>query len=539
MSKLGDYIQSTAETLPSEVSPKQNTGMPKPFPGNRTPAGKNSEVTRLLLGSRIFPTIELIGFGNTTSTPFGKLRDIAKLNPTLGAGEDKSVSSSASQQVEEKGGKENVLEKKGKSGILNSIWGSTLGSISNDLEGDKMFGNAQDATVLNGDNGDQQLKAFKSENNDLETELQKSKSTSKKLKEKLDKKASEVNRLTLDKKASEVNRLTEEKSQLEGKLNSIQQDLDAKTNELENVKSQVAKREKELKQDLANKTKELDRTKAQLTEKEQELNDVNQKVSQLEQERDTAQKDLDTKTYELGNTQVQLAEKEKEISRLSNEVTKITQEKSQLENIRDECDITKAQFTEKDKALGVANERVSQLQEELESTQAKLKQERNSTKQDLVNRTEELNGTRDQLAEKEGEISKLNDQVTQLENVKEEHDRTKTQLIEKKKELGVANERVSQLEQRIDDLNNKNKKLSAVNAQSTRQGNYASASFILSGMFAAGASLTIPYLAICITLAAVALASLAVGCCYLYKANTALNNVETNQIASGADHAVA
>ncbi|WP_458694699.1 TomO hydrophobic C-terminal domain-containing protein [Wolbachia endosymbiont of Anopheles demeilloni] len=61
---------------------------------------------------------------------------------------------------------------------------------------------------------------------------------------------------------------------------------------------------------------------------------------------------------------------------------------------------------------------------------------------------------------------------------------------------------------------------------SKRQGNYASVSFVLSGVLAVGTSLTIFHLAMCISLAVAALAFLAVGCYCSYKANTALNNVK-------------
>ncbi|GKS79307.1 MULTISPECIES: hypothetical protein [Wolbachia] len=83
-------------------------------------------------------------------------------------------------------------------------------------------------------------------------------------------------------------------------------------------------------------------------------------------------------------------------------------------------------------------------------------------------------------------------------------------------------------------LNAKNKKLLAVSAQSRKQVTYASVSFVLSGAFAVGASLTIPYLAICITFAVAASIFLAVGCYCSYKANTALSNVE---VKNGIDSA--
>lgn len=70
---------------------------------------------------------------------------------------------------------------------------------------------------------------------------------------------------------------------------------------------------------------------------------------------------------------------------------------------------------------------------------------------------------------------------------------------------------------------------------SKKQSNYPSVSFILSGVFAVGASLTMSHLAICISLTVAALTFLAVGCYCLYKASTALSNVQVDQIRNGVN----
>ncbi|WP_416597131.1 TomO hydrophobic C-terminal domain-containing protein [Wolbachia endosymbiont of Nasonia vitripennis] len=67
---------------------------------------------------------------------------------------------------------------------------------------------------------------------------------------------------------------------------------------------------------------------------------------------------------------------------------------------------------------------------------------------------------------------------------------------------------------------------------SKKQSSYPSVSFILSGVFAVGAILTIFNLAICIQLTVSALTFLAVGCYYSYKASTALSNIEVDQIGN-------
>ncbi|WP_458695110.1 TomO hydrophobic C-terminal domain-containing protein, partial [Wolbachia pipientis] len=111
------------------------------------------------------------------------------------------------------------------------------------------------------------------------------------------------------------------------------------------------------------------------------------------------------------------------------------------------------------------------------------------------------------------------------------------QLAEKERALIDSRERIWQLEQVMENLNGKleqveQKSLSqqkVISDQSRKQTNYASASFVLAGMFAIGASLT-PYLAVCIILAVAASIFLIAGGCCLYKANTALSDVKADQI---------
>ncbi|WP_265031101.1 ankyrin repeat domain-containing protein [Wolbachia endosymbiont (group B) of Athalia cordata] len=135
-------------------------------------------------------------------------------------------------------------------------------------------------------------------------------------------------------------------------------------------------------------------------------------------------------------------------------------------------------------------------------------------------------------------------ELQQLENLRNELERTKAQLTEKEQELNrvvsertIDTDKISQLErdfrqERLElqaqnqDSKNKNRKLSEASIYNRRQSNYASASFVLSGAFAVGTSLTMVHLAMCVSLAVAALTFLAVGCYCSYNANTALNNVE-------------
>lgn len=104
------------------------------------------------------------------------------------------------------------------------------------------------------------------------------------------------------------------------------------------------------------------------------------------------------------------------------------------------------------------------------------------------------------------------------------------------KKLDNAIHETSQLEQNPistkKELNKRAQATKSKKAHLAERGNlnYKFTFFILSGICAVGAGLTIPYLAICIPLAVAAFISLATGCYYSYKANTALKNVEVDQV---------
>ncbi|WP_246165583.1 TomO hydrophobic C-terminal domain-containing protein [Wolbachia endosymbiont of Cardiocondyla obscurior] len=158
---------------------------------------------------------------------------------------------------------------------------------------------------------------------------------------------------------------------------------------------------------------------------------------------------------------------------------------------------------------------------EPEEIKAQLKREQESAKQKLVEKTkleEDPKQTEQNASTLNYKAGKLIEQRSQL----------KKQMDDAKQESQIQSLQ-EQLESKNKELNGKNEKFLGASTHSKRQGNYASVSFVLSGAFAVGASLTIPYLAICITFAVAASIFLAVGCYCSYKANTALSNVEVDQ----------
>lgn len=138
-----------------------------------------------------------------------------------------------------------------------------------------------------------------------------------------------------------------------------------------------------------------------------------------------------------------------------------------------------------------------------------------------------------ELERKKEEIGKLEAQVTQLKN---ENNDLKTRLQESENKSKVLEKNLKkQSESKDEELNEKFLK---ARIYSKKQGIYAAVSFVSSGAFAVGASLTMLHLAICVSLIIAASTFLAVGCYCFYKANTAFSNVEVGQILNDASHSV-
>ncbi|MDM8334896.1 hypothetical protein [Wolbachia pipientis] len=119
----------------------------------------------------------------------------------------------------------------------------------------------------------------------------------------------------------------------------------------------------------------------------------------------------------------------------------------------------------------------------------------------MTEKTKELQNVKSQLGKKGQVLDDANKKILQLEKQLNSANQNVPQL---KQELNSVQQsldaKARELESKNKELeDNKNRKPSAVDTQRVKgKVNYASASFILSGMCAVGASLTILYLVICI-----------------------------------------
>ncbi|WP_353280568.1 lipase family protein [Wolbachia endosymbiont (group B) of Silvanus unidentatus] len=310
------------------------------------------------------------------------------------------------------------------------------------------------------------------------------------------------NQFAEEKKALEDLKVQSEQNEKEFKkkieeLNSIKQDQASKIAVLTAEITELKEAKTKLEGKAEFTRKELEDTQAQLKEREEELDIAKNNASQLKEELKQAQQSLAAKTKEFENVvnklQKGLNEKTREAAQFEEENSNLA---SQAGELKRKCKQTEVQLVASKQKLAEETSKVTQLSKE--SNEAKA-----------------------QLEGKKEEIGKLKVQVTQLKN---ENNDLKTRLQEsenKSKELEKNLKKQS--ESKDEELNEKFLK---ARIYSKKQGNYASVSFVLSGAFAVGTSLTMVHLAMCVSLAVAALAFLAVGCYCSYKANTALNNVK-------------
>ncbi|WP_264337326.1 lipase family protein [Wolbachia endosymbiont (group B) of Dolichovespula media] len=405
----------------------------------------------------------------------------------------------------------------------------------------------------------------------------------------------------------EVAKPTNDKTQLEGRLKSIQQSLVGKTKELDDEKGKLTQEQQktnQLNDQIDKLTAEFKGTKDQLAEKKAELDEQTRTVTKLNdtiKELKETNAELERKNSNLANRlekleeaktkleeKVEFAEKElrdakaqfRESERGLREVkAQLEQENSNLSSqareLEGKCEQTEVQLVESEQKLAEETSKVMQLSKESNEARAQLEKKKkeigklkdqvdqmtiqnnqlegqlDDAKQGLTDKTDEvtrltqvadtLNGRVAQLTTQndqlEGQLDDARqsfaDQIMQREN--ENNDlKTKLQEIENKSEV-LEKSLQKQFESKNEELSEKFLK---ARTYSKRQGNYASVSFVLSGAFAVGTSLTMVHLAMCVSLAVAALTFLAVGCYCSYNANTALNNVEVSQIGNDLSHSL-
>ncbi|MDR0288664.1 MAG: hypothetical protein LBH78_01225 [Rickettsiales bacterium] len=192
---------------------------------------------------------------------------------------------------------------------------------------------------------------------------------------------------------------------------------------------------------------------------------------------------------------------------------------------------------------------IKQLEELLNKKNAdlsKIEKEKKEALASALKSVQELKRTKQQLSGSEEVVKQFTQGSNNLETKLTSYEKMKNdlnaQLTTKDQELNDAKQKLKEVTQLTEEnarlqaqnqnLNNKNKKFSEASAQGRQQSNYASVAFMVAGTFAVVASLTMPYLVVCTTLAIAALVSLMIGSCCLHKANTTLNNAEVNQATS-------
>lgn len=169
-----------------------------------------------------------------------------------------------------------------------------------------------------------------------------------------------------------------------------------------------------------------------------------------------------------------------------------------------------------------------QIEIEFTRTQAQLEEkerELETIKRKLDEKTGEISDKDNQISAQQGEIIELRSRVAELT---EENDKLKL-LKTGSNNTNLTDQAIQVNEENNELLSNIRVKFLEASAQGKKYGNFASASFLTSAAFAVGTCFAMTNLVVCISLAAVALISLAVGCYCSYKANTALEGVTNEQ----------
>ncbi|EEB55370.1 ankyrin repeat domain protein [Wolbachia endosymbiont of Culex quinquefasciatus JHB] len=470
--------------------------------------------------------------------------------------------SAGSQQTEK-----NVLSSTKKSNAINNAGASMEETVSNDHKKGKMHANTQQGTSS-------------LEQNKKVSEAAKLAGGNSQLKESLNSTQHQL-----------IEELQEQLASKDKGIDAANQALNAKTKEFESAKAQLERELGSVQQELDKTTEELRRKKADLENSKKELGNVNEKVLKLEhetlnqqasindltKERDQLASRTNTLTEKLKNESKKLNDANQALDTKISEVTQLTKQNSQLEEqLRKELNNVAEKLTqEQQKAFELGNQ-VTTLTKELKEKKAELERENSSLvsqvgelkgefegiKTKLAGKEEELRSKIKEVAELSVTVGKLERQTEELMATQAEFETEKAKLkseltkqdevlestqAQLKQEVSSLKGQVTQLAKEKDQLakqlndtqqnpnpDNENKKLLAVSAQSRKQITYASVSFVLSGAFAVGASLTMFHLTTCISLAVVALTFLAVGCYCSYKANTALSNVEIDNCVNPA-----
>jgi hypothetical protein len=216
--------------------------------------------------------------------------------------------------------------------------------------------------------------------------------------------------------------------------------------------------------------------------------------------------------------------------------------------VEDNCFINRAVVTA---ALGGVDNPVNSIKDYLNE---KFPANTNNIPEDFEKFLQGLERTKAQLVEKEQELTNKTGKISQLEKdlvqVRQEKSAQQSELIEFKRivcgrasdtvEISRLKRDLEQVREERDRLSsenrllrsNKNEKSSQAISSGRKLSNYASACFILLGVYTVVACLVIEDYPGIISafFTAVALAFFLLGCCSLYKANTILSDVESTQL---------
>ncbi|MDE5061089.1 MULTISPECIES: TomO hydrophobic C-terminal domain-containing protein [Wolbachia] len=301
-------------------------------------------------------------------------------------------------------------------------------------------------------------------------------------------------------------------------------------NSLENLAQGVheTKKRLQLKEDLS---VSLDKENQELSEQNDQLKEENRKLlaknNKLKTQLTRANAEVEELSWKSKDGEDRLLKQKrnefnneyKHISR-SEEVKDLDIQTEDIGALQERAELNdyRRKVVELEEKLGMANAGNKQLT----SSNSFLKERIKQLKEELRLKDSQPNSTEKTIFDEIKEADQQQMGILQMDLNLREQLESKNGLESQIRDLQ------KQLESKNKELNGKNEKFLEASTHSKRQGKCASVFFVLSCVFAVGASLTMSYLAICISLAVAASVFLIVGCCCSYKANTALSNVEVD-----------
>ena len=255
-----------------------------------------------------------------------------------------------------------------------------------------------------------------------------------------------------------LERLAETIHELEDDRQSLQAEIERVEGDIEDArerKSAAAEQVREIETDR-------DRARLSVTETEEKIEELEEELAELEAERESVDAEMTELSEEIEDHEDAIAELESEVeaieaeladSRIPELTERAEQIRDEIDDVQDRMDSLDATINEKQLEKQYAEDALEELNETVESAQAKKAdaQERIADHEDRIGELEErLEAKRDEIAALEDELADLKDERSEL----------KADLREAESARDEADAAVERVSERLDELQSEAERLS-------------------------------------------------------------------------------